>query len=157
MYHLVSPADVLGQGATERSREMRLKDTTRIGDVTEMEVATALVRAGRKLLRPVSAATRYDLVIDNEDGTFVRVQCKTGRLRDGRIEFRLYSVSGHNTRGVGYRGQVDAFGVYCPQIDRIYLVPVSAIAACGALATLRVDPARNGQTRGVRHAAEFAI
>lgn len=134
-----------------------MKDTTTIGDVTEMEVATALVRKGKKLLRPLSAATRYDLVIDNEDGTFVRVQCKTGRLREGRVEFRLYSVSGHRTQGVGYRGQVDAYGVYCPQIDAIYLVPVTAISACGAIATLRVDPARNGQTRGVRQAAEFTI
>lgn len=134
-----------------------MKDTTTIGDVTEMEVATALVRSGKKLLRPLSAAARYDLVIDNEDGTFIRVQCKTGRLREGRVEFRLYSVSGHRTQGVGYRGQVDAYGVYCPQIDAIYLVPVTAISACGAIATLRVEPARNGQTRGVRHAAEFTI
>ena len=134
-----------------------MKDTTTIGDVTEMEVATALVRRGRKLLRPISAAARYDLVIDNEDGTFLRVQCKTGRLREGRVEFRLYSVSGHRTKGVGYQGQVDAFGVYCPQTDTIYLVPVTAISTCGAIATLRVDPARNGQTSGVRLAAEFTI
>lgn len=134
-----------------------MKDTTTIGDVTEMEVATALLRRGRKLLRPISAAARYDLVIDNEDGTFIRVQCKTGRLREGRVEFRLYSVSGHRTQGVGYRSQVDAYGVYCPQIDAIYLVPVTAISACGAIATLRVEPARNGQTRGVRQAADFTI
>lgn len=134
-----------------------MRNTTRIGDITEMAVAAALVRQGRKLLRPISSATRYDLLIDNEDGSFVRVQCKTGRLRDGRVEFRLYSVSGHNTKAVGYVGQVDAYGVYCPQTATTYLVPVTAIGACGALATLRVADARNGQTRGVRLAAEYAI
>ncbi|HUQ16734.1 MAG TPA: group I intron-associated PD-(D/E)XK endonuclease [Candidatus Saccharimonadales bacterium] len=136
---------------------MRLKDTTTIGDVTEMEVATALIRRGRKVLRPISAGARYDLVIDNEDGTFVRVQCKTGRLREGRVEFRLYSVSGHRSTAVGYQGQIDAYGVYCPQNDANYLVPVTAISACGSLASLRVEPARNGQTWGVRHAAAFTI
>ena len=122
-----------------------------------MEVAAALVRRGKRLLRPISSATRYDLVIDNDDGSFVRVQCKTGRLREGRVEFRLYSVSGHNTRTVRYTGQIDAYGVYCPQTEGIYLVPVTAISTCGAIATLRVTAARNGQTRGVRHAAEYAI
>ena len=47
-----------------------VKDTTSRGDIAEMQVAAALVRAGKKLLRPLSSATRYDLLIDNEDGTF---------------------------------------------------------------------------------------
>ena len=42
--------------------------TTGRGDETELAVALALVRAGKKLLRPLSSATRYDLLVDNEDG-----------------------------------------------------------------------------------------
>jgi hypothetical protein len=92
-----------------------MRDTTSRGDITEFEIATALLRQGRKLLRPLSSACRYDLLIDNEDGTFTRIQCKTGILREGRVEFRLYSISGHRPEAIAYSGQVDAFGVYCPQ------------------------------------------
>ena len=85
-----------------------MKNTTAQGDVTEWQVAAALVRRGKRLLRPLSSATRYDLLIDEEDGTFTRVQCKTGVLRNGCVVFRLYSVSGHDTRSKGYVGLVDA-------------------------------------------------
>jgi hypothetical protein len=117
----------------------------------------ALVQCGRRLLRPMSSATRYDLVIDNDDGTFTRVQCKMGVLRWGRVEFRTYSVSGHRTERVNYGGQIDAFGVYCPETGRAYLVPMEAVARCGAVASLRVAPARNGQSHGVRMASDYVI
>jgi len=101
-------------------------------------------------------ATRYDLVID-DDGRFTRVQCKMGILRCGRVEFRTYSVSGHRTARVNYRGQIDAFGVYCPETGEAYLVPMEAVANCGAVASLRVAPAKNGQSERVRMAVDYVI
>ena len=85
------------------------------------------------------------------------MQCKTGILRHGRVLFRLYSISGHDTRSKRYSGQVDAFGVYCPQTHRSYLVPMTAIAECRLSATLRVEPAKNGQRLRTRSAEEFVI
>ena len=134
-----------------------MKDTTSRGDIAELQIAAALIRHGKRLLRPLSSASRYDLLIDNENGTFTRVQCKSGVLRNGCVLFRIYSVSGHDTRAKGYRGQVDAFGVYCSDTNSSYLVPIDAISSCEHLVALRVDPARNGQRRGVRSAAEFVI
>lgn len=133
------------------------RDTTAQGDITEMQVAAALVRRGMRLLRPLSSATRYDLLIDHDDGHFTRVQCKTGVLRHGCVIFRLYSISGHDTRTKPYAGQADAFGVYCPQTDRSYLVPMTALGRCRFFATLRVEPTKNGQRLGTRAAEEFAI
>ena len=134
-----------------------MRDTTSRGDLAELAVATALVRSGKRLLRPLSSATRYDLAIDNEDGTFTRVQCKMGILRNGRVEFRIYSISGHRTQPVSYRGQVDAFGVYCPGTTACYLVPMQAVANCGSVASLRVLPAKNGQARGLRLARDYIV
>ena len=134
-----------------------MKDTTSRGDIAEFQVVAALVRQGKRLLRPLSSASRYDLLIDNADGTFTRVQCKSGVLRKGCVLFRLYSVSGHDTRSKGYAGEVDAFGVYCAGTSTTYLVPVEAIAGCGQMAALRVEPARNGQHRGIRLAESFQI
>lgn len=134
------------------------KDTTSVGDIAEWQVATALIEAGKKLLRPLSTASRYDLAIDNGDGSVTRVQCKTGILRDGRIIFRVYSMSGHRgTIAKTYEGQVDAFGVYCPQTRQSYLVPMSGFAPNAGSLCLRVAPAKNGQAKRVRLASDYVI
>jgi hypothetical protein len=43
-------------------------------------IVLALLKAGKAVLRPVSNGLRYDIVVDNLDATFTRVQCKTGQL-----------------------------------------------------------------------------
>lgn len=134
-----------------------MRDTSGRGDLTEAEVTAALLRAGRRVLRPLSSASRYDLVVENEDGTFSRVQCKTGVLKNGAVVFRVYSVSGHRTAGVPYGGQVDAFGVFCAQTNAAYLVPITAVARHRVMASLRVAPPRNGQKFAIRNAEDFRI
>lgn len=134
-----------------------VRDTTSRGDITEIQIAAALMHSGRRVLRPLSSGLRYDLLIDNEDGTFTRVQCKTGALRHGGVVFRVYSVSGHTTRAVPYHGQVDAFGVYCLETGDTYLVPMTAIDDCNTMVCLRVAPAKNARVTGIRHAADFLI
>ncbi len=127
-----------------------------MGELTELEVTMALMRAGKRLLKPISASCRYDLAID-DDGILTRIQCKTGVLRGGRVVFRLYSINASQPRARTYRGEVDAFGVYCRATATCYLVPMSAVAACDTMAALRVVPSGNGQVRGIRRAADFVI
>ena len=134
-----------------------MKDTTGRGDVAEFEVVAALMRAGHRVLRPISGGLRYDLLIDRTDGTFVRVQCKTGRLKDGYIVFRVRNSDARRPNGVSYRGQVDAFGVHCPETGRNYLIPMTALAASDSLAHPRLRPAKNGQRAGIRLADQFEL
>jgi hypothetical protein len=134
-----------------------MKDTTSIGDLSEFEVATALMRTRKRVLRPLSAGLRYDLAIDNGDGTVVRVQCKTGTLRNGFITFRVCNADARRPQGIPYRGQIEAFGVYCPQNGRAYLIPIDAVGANTSTARLRVDATRNDQHRGIRLADSFQI
>lgn len=134
-----------------------MRDTTTRGDLAEIEVAAALMRTGRRVLRPLSNGLRYDLLIDNNGGTYTRVQCKSGILKNGGVVFRVYSVSGHRVRAVSYHGQVDAFGVYCQQTGAAYLVPMTDIASCNTMVSLRVAPARNSQVRGVHLAQDYVI
>ena len=133
------------------------RNTTAQGDVSELEVIIALTRSGRRLLRPLSAASRYDIAIDRGDGTLERVQCKTGRLRNGRVVFRVCSTDGRRRNGTPYHGEVDAFGVYCPETRMVYLVPMTAIAGCRTMSALRVDAPRNKQGKRIRLASDFAI
>ena len=66
-----------------------------VGDRSTLAVMLALQRAGYIVLLPFGENTRYDLVID--DGTsFARVQCKTGRLRDGAVRFAACSSYAHH-------------------------------------------------------------
>ncbi len=132
-----------------------------VGDATQAMVLGRLVQAGKVVLLPFSENVRYDLVLD-EGGSFVRVQCKTGRLRDGAIWFATCSSTYHhpNARGVrnsqhSYVDQADLFGVYCPELDRVYLVPVDDVPMKSA--ALRVTPARNNQAKGIRWARDYEL
>jgi hypothetical protein len=54
-----------------------------------------------------------------------------------------------------YRGDIDAFGVYCPGTREVYLVPIADVPDRAAY--LRVEPTRNGQQKGVRWAKDYVI
>jgi len=91
------------------------------------------------------------------DGLFVRAQCKTGRLRNRRVIFNAQSVRS-NTRVAersSYVGEVDVFIVYCPDLDRIYAIPVDDVPLSEG--SLRVEPTANGQKKGIRWAADYEL
>ena len=50
------------------------------GTESEMIIATELVRAGYTVLTPYGYMHRYDLVIEDADGRFWKIQCKTAWL-----------------------------------------------------------------------------
>jgi hypothetical protein len=119
----------------------------------------ALVEAGLHVFLPFGENTRYDLVVD--DGvSLARVQCKTGRLRQGAVRFRTSSTYAHHpnpgyvTRD--YLGQIDYFAVFCPETAGVYLIPIGDIPLRHQGA-LRIEPARNGQRQGIRQAAVYEI
>jgi hypothetical protein len=130
-----------------------------IGDTTTLAVMFALHRRGLSILVPFGENTRYDLAID--DGTrLLRVQCKTGRLRDGAVRFKVCSSYAHHpsprVRKRDYKGQVDAFAVYCPETGGVYLIPIKDIAN-NWTGSLRVESPRNSQRVGVRFAGDYLV
>ena len=69
----------------------------------------------------------------------------------------MCSTDGRRPQGVTYQGQVDAFGVYCSATGRAYLIPMADVASCKTMSTLRIEPALNNQSRGVRKASNYEI
>jgi PD-(D/E)XK endonuclease len=134
-------------------------NTTAKGDIAEQAVTLALMVAGKTVLKPVSNGLRYDLAIDNLDGTFTRVQCKTGIVkRDGGVvHFRACSADARRPNGVAYHGQVDAFGVYCPEDGSVYLVPIDQLSGISTVVSLRLLPTKSGQEQGIRLAAAYRV
>jgi hypothetical protein len=127
-----------------------------VGLRTEAAILAELVRRGYQVLIPFGTNQRYDLVLDL-GGTFMRAQCKTGRLRQGCVLFNTNSVR-VNTQGWftrGYFGEAEIFLIYCPETERIYAVPVDEAPASSG--SLRVKPTRNGQEDGIRWARDYEL
>lgn len=144
------------QAGTKHTRHPKL-----VGDQTEAMVIARLVQAGRSVLIPFGENHHYDILIDECDH-FVRIQCKTGGLRKGAVWFRTCSYTYHHPNNRGnrpynqtYEGQADLFGVYCPENDSVYLVPVADVAT--RTATLRIDAPLNNQSTKVRWAREYEL
>ena len=55
-----------------------------------------------------------------------------------------------------YVGEIDFFGVFCPENGGVYLIPISETPT-GAMAHLRIDPPRNGQRPRIRYASTYEI
>jgi hypothetical protein len=130
-----------------------------VGDRSTLAIMLALQEAGYAIQLPFGENTRTDIVID--DGACLsRVQCKSGRLRDGAVRFATCSTYGHHanpriTRR-DYLGEIDYFAVYCRETAGVYLVPLADIPL-RTQAALRVEPARNSQRRRIRFARDYEI
>ena len=55
-----------------------------------------------------------------------------------------------------YCGEVDYFGVYCPETGGVYLIPMADLQL-RRQGALRVDPPRNGQRKFIRYADQDEI
>jgi hypothetical protein len=127
-----------------------------VGHRAEAAILSELVKRGYSVLLPFGVNQRYDLVLDC-DGHFLRAQCKSGRLRNGVIEFRACSTQSNRkrTRVRDYNGQVDVFVVYCPETEGVFVIPADEVPASGMY--LRVRPTRNRQNKRVRWAKEYEL
>lgn len=114
--------------------------------MTELKIAVRLLEMGKVVLRSMGEGCRYDLLID-DSGKFTRVQCKTGRLRNGVIIFNAISQYAWKKEYRRYDGHADLFGVYCQQLDKVYMVPVEKVGT--RRGWLRVQPPKNNQLTGL--------
>lgn len=129
------------------------------GERSERRVIAALLDHGYDvLIAPYGENRRYDLVLDLGD-RFVRVQTKTARLTSdgGALVAATSSFAGLGAarRRVQYSGQIELFAIFSPHTGQVYLVPVGACP--GSEVRLRLSPAKNGQTLGVRYATDYQL
>jgi PD-(D/E)XK nuclease superfamily protein len=127
---------------------------SQVGARAELEIAAALIRSGRRVYLPLLAPDdRVDLVYDDPERGLIRAQCKTARVVGAVLTFKVCS----NTRNAprDYRGEVDVFAVYSPQLGDVFLVPVADVGLRGC--HLRLDATRNNQARGIRWAEDYRL
>lgn len=102
------------------------------GNLTELQVMTAAIKAGYTVSVPYGDCDRYDQIWD-KDNKLYRVQVKTARWKDERqtaIIFNCYSVS--NGKKHKYSQEdIDYFATFWD--NQCYLIPV---AECSTEKTL---------------------
>ena len=124
-----------------------------VGQMSEIMILRELIRNGYRVSIPFMGMNqRYDFIVDN-GSNLLRAQCKTGKLTEGKIIFNGCSVDKKQSRR--YTDEVEIFLVYCPDTDKVYWLPIEEITSDKPY--LRVDPPKNGQTKGIRWAVQFEL
>jgi PD-(D/E)XK endonuclease len=131
----------------------------RKGDLAELKVAADLAARGCRISVPFGEDCDYDLIADYEgrlhrvqvkytrsDGQVIVVRCLSNSLTNGRVRARKrYTPS-----------TVDWIAIYDRTTERCYYCPSKELGAEGrSILHLRLQPARNGQRRGVREAEAY--
>ncbi len=135
------------------------RDTNSIGDISEAAIITRFLQLGYVVLTPYGGNQWYDLVIEDVEGQFWRVQCKTARIEDNgtvvAFDTANHNIATKNKQMRHYRGQCDYFAVYCEDLNKVYLIPVDQVGIVSA--NLRLVPAKNNQVKNVRWARDYEI
>src|SRR5260221_615820 len=135
------------------------RDTNRIGDISESAIITRFLQLGYVVLTPYGGNQRYDLVIEDAEGQFWRVQCKTARIEDNGTVI-AFDTANHNyalknKQWRHYRGQCDYFAVYNERLNKVYLIPVDQVGNTGA--NLRLAPPKNNQDKFILWAKDYEL
>jgi hypothetical protein len=130
--------------------------TDQKGAIAETAIIHAAVKLGVDVYKPLSDGTRYDLIFDTA-GMLLRIQCKWARRYGDVVVVRCYSnrrARDGMVRRVYTAREVDAFAVYCAELDRVYFLPIQSFDGQSQI-HLRLTRARNNQTAGVHLAEDF--
>lgn len=142
-------------------KEKGIKGT--LGAESEAVIAAALIQAGYTVLTPNGYMHRYDLVIEDAEGKFWKIQCKTAWLSKNKatLKFNGYSLLMKGQKGrtetkkMSYENDVDYFAVYSPDTKKVYLLPITHVK--NRENCLRLIPTVNNQGKKVRYAAEYEL
>ena len=134
-----------------------------MGERSEAIIIGRLVYSGYTVLKPYGENQRYDLVIEDADRQFWRVQCKTAWLSKDQNTIIFNPCSNHDAytwqkntmMRRHYRGDVEYFAVYSPDIDKVYLIPVDHVGTTQA--SIRLVATKNNQQHGVHKAQDYEL
>jgi len=109
-----------------------MKDTVRIGAITETKAILRFLELGYNVFTPFGDGSKCDLIIQDTNGILSRVQCKTSRFNLKSEVFNAYSTN--RTRSIGgkkvrvryTKEDIDFFCTFNCNGD-MYLIPVEMV------------------------------
>jgi len=122
------------------------------GSIGELRVAADLILKGYNVFYPASSTSPFDLLV-YKDGEYKRLQVKYRKIRNGVIPTTVerHSISLNKIKAVK-NDFMDVLAMYCPDTDKCYYIPQTEMNKC---VSLRVEPTKNGQIKGIRMAEDF--
>ena len=138
----------------------QIGDPRQKGDIAETLFKLECLKRNIEIFEPINSGSRIDFLIrdsflTNDSNPFKRVQIKYISSRDGKIVISF--VKGQNGRNLTLKynsNEIDYFFVYCPCNNNWYNIPIKDVDAKRGL-TLRVNPAKNNQSKGVYLASDY--
>jgi PD-(D/E)XK endonuclease len=142
-------------------------ETARKGLAAHLAIAQRLIELGFEVLEPVGNHLRYDMAYYvpasvGEKAQLLRIQCKSARLsKDGTcLVFNAYNLGGEGRRQKrGYHGDAEYFGVYSPEVRKVYMIHVNECPI--GETSLRLESTgkqgKNQFSTGVRWAKDYEI
>lgn len=134
-------------------------NTKQIGNLVELQCATALYELGCSVSIPFGNSDKYDLIIDWNDKLY-KVQCKHSKetLNENNepsyITFSCQWQSHNMTNGYSKQkyqaNEIDYFATFYN--GKCYLIPQNE---CSTQKSLRILPPKNGQTKGVSFLKDY--
>lgn len=127
------------------------------GKITELRVAQAFLELGYQVSQPLVADSRYDFIVDIQ-GKLLKIQVKTSKVSLEQDYFEFATSTSHtNTKGTinhSYTSEeIDYFATIFN--NECYVISVNE---CGCRnQRLRLKPAKNGQTVGIKFAKDYLL
>lgn len=132
-------------------------NTKQIGAISETACLAKFVELGWAVYLPYGDNARADMIIERPGvGRCEKVQVKTARLRNGKLQASCCSSYEHRgRRAKGYVGEVDWFAFYSPDLRQVYMVRPEDVGK--NMVTFRLSKTQNNQQKGVRIAQDYQI
>jgi hypothetical protein len=115
-------------------------------------------KARLQIALPYGEDWNFDLIL-LRNGNLERVQVKHSASRDGVLPVRCGSHSltnGKVRRTKRYTAEtIDWLAIYDGTTDRCFYIKASELGSGKSLLHLRLTPAQNGQSVGIRHAHDY--
>ena len=132
-------------------------NSKKLGNITEVQVMLGFMQLGYNVLTPYGDCERYDFVAD-VNGKFLKIQVKSSKVSDDGTKFSFNTASTHYSDGkcVHHSYSKEDIDYFATVYDnQIYLIPVEECSSRSQ--SLRLIPAKNGQTRGVKWAKDYRL
>lgn len=116
------------------------------GEITEYIIIAQLLKDGFSVSKPCGDSQRYDLLVDIES-KILKIQCKTARTKDKILTFDCCSNNWNTKIKKSYKGEIDYFMVYSPDLDKMYIAHVDNVGSTACFLRLYKPDKNNSNIR----------
>lgn len=132
------------------------------GDLAVAKTIAHLLEHNIRVCLPLSEHLPFDLIAVMPDmKTLRRVQVKYRNQNELGCLKVPFSSNYYNSKRIYSKpvnlDHIDTYAIYCPNVDEGYYVPVAELRKAARTISLRIQPTKNSQQKGVWHARDFKI